>query len=375
MKILRQVAKKSGPFVKKVIFLFLKRLDYPTWLIVQNFGSGDQDSLRHSYNQKLIERYLDDYLKFRDSAWLFADGIYRKDEAWMPNSEQLTAVIVMEYHRLEKGLSLAERRMGASQDVVQRLVSAICEHVERFGFNDSVAIGLSTLESYKLENQDFDFPEDTLSAFQRVASFSSNRYTRNGEQSSGYREISRKDIEDSSKGVELSFFKRRHSIREYTGEAIDRGYVNQMLEVALTTPSVCNRQAWRVYAIDSRDLIRDVLKFQNGNRGFTEKVALLFVVVTDQRRFVSVEERNQGWIDGGLFSMNLMLGIHSLGFGSCPLNWCASRENDNALRDLLKIPDYESVIMLISVGKIPERLRVAASTRRSVADVLKFVEE
>jgi nitroreductase len=360
--------------VTKILHRCLRRIDYPAWLIIQNIGLNSQDALRRNYHRKLIERYLDDYRRFRDSAWLLADGIYQENKSWKPDSEQLSAIIVMEYHRLEKGLSLPERRLGASQDVIPRLSSAICEHVERFGLNETVKIGISVLEAYRLENAAFDFPEEIQSNFQRVAAIALHSQPEIYKKVGGYKEISDKEIRFSSKNVGLKFFKGRHSIRTYTGESIDRKYVEQMLEIALTAPSVCNRQASRVYAIDSKKLICDVLKYQNGNRGFTDKVALLLVVVTDQRRFVSVEERNQGWIDGGLFSMNLMLGIHALGLGCCPLNWCASRENDRAVRALLEIPDFESVIMLISVGHIPERLSVATSTRRRVDEILRFIE-
>jgi nitroreductase len=115
-----------------------------------------------------------------------------------------------------------------------------------------------------------------------------------------------------------------------------------------------------------------LLALQNGNRGFADRIPLLFIVAADLRRFVSVEERNQPWVDGGLFAMNLMLSLHSYGLGSCPLNWCASLLNDDRLRSLLNIPNHEVILMYVAAGYLPRELAVTESPRRSVESILSI---
>jgi nitroreductase len=112
------------------------------------------------------------------------------------------------------------------------------------------------------------------------------------------------------------------------------------------------------------------LACQNGNRGFTEEIDKLLVVTSDLGSFVSPGERNQCWIDGGLFAMSLVYALHSLGLGTCCLNWSVEHEADRKLRQAAGIRESEAVIMMIAVGHLPEVLNVQQSPRKLVDDVL-----
>jgi nitroreductase len=147
--------------------------------------------------------------------------------------------------------------------------------------------------------------------------------------------------------------------------------IKQAVSMALTTPSVCNRQAWkaRVFSDSKKN---EILAMQNGNRGFTELIDTVIIVTCDLDCFTSDGERNQPWIDGGMFSMTLLLALHSVGLGTCCLNWCVGKEQDMQLRESIKLPESEVVIMIIAVGHIPEKLMVARSSRKPLEDVLIF---
>lgn len=135
-------------------------------------------------------------------------------------------------------------------------------------------------------------------------------------------------------------------------------------------PSVCNRQAWRVYDLPKSELMASILSCQNGNAGFRDIIPRTLIVACDLRQFVSVGERNQGWIDGGMFAMSLLWTIHAEGLGACALNWSVEKQADEALRKLAPIPDHEIVLMMIAFGHVPESFRVAQSPRKSLGDVL-----
>ena len=78
-------------------------------------------------------------------------------------------------------------------------------------------------------------------------------------------------------------------------------------------------------------------------------------------------ERNQCWIDGGMFAMSLVLGLHAQGLGTCFLNWSKSAPEDKAMRALLQLPPQEAIITLIAVGNLPRSLSVAKSVRPPLA--------
>lgn len=96
------------------------------------------------------------------------------------------------------------------------------------------------------------------------------------------------------------------------------------------------------------------MSYQNGNSGFGHTVPALFVITSDMRIFEKSGERNQGWVDGGLFAMALVYALHALGLGACMLNWSQDHDQDDALRAAFEIPDD---------------LLVAQSPRRPVGDV------
>jgi nitroreductase len=68
--------------------------------------------------------------------------------------------------------------------------------------------------------------------------------------------------------------------------------------------------------------------------------------------------------------MSLVYALHSLGVGTCCLNFCVEKETDAALRACAGIPDSQAVIMMIAVGPLPERFAVAQSPRKRIDEVI-----
>jgi nitroreductase len=93
------------------------------------------------------------------------------------------------------------------------------------------------------------------------------------------------------------------------------------------------------------------------------------VVCSEFDIFEKLDERNQGWIDGGLFAMTLVYALHSLGLGSCMLNWSVSNARDASFRAAFGVPENQGVICMIAVGHLRDSFRVAQSPRRPVEDL------
>jgi nitroreductase len=96
-------------------------------------------------------------------------------------------------------------------------------------------------------------------------------------------------------------------------------------------------------------------------------------VTSDLKCFTGVTERNEAYVDGGMFAMSLLYALHHQGVGACPLNWMVPSSVDAKLRRVLPIPQNEKVIMVISVGHMPDKLRVAKSVRRPTEHFVKFI--
>src|SRR5690606_16865431 len=113
----------------------------------------------------------------------------------------------------------------------------------------------------------------------------------------------------------------RKSIRNFTGEIIKFKDIQEAVQLALNAPSVCNRQASKVYLLDRKSEIDKVLKIQGGFSGFSENVNQLLVLTNDRNYYYTIGERNQFYIDGGIFLMNLLYALHFYKIACCPANW------------------------------------------------------
>lgn len=171
-----------------------------------------------------------------------------------------------------------------------------------------------------------------------------------------------------------AFFSSRHSVRNFdSSRVVSRDVLEQAVDLAGRSPSVCNRQSWRVYLATKPDTTRRLLKHQNGNAGFGD-VPVVALITADARLFAGVGERNQGWIDGGLFAMSFVWALHGLGLSSCMLNMSLRNERVDALRVDFGIPDHELVVMQVAIGYPAPKHRVARSPRRPRSEVATFLD-
>jgi nitroreductase len=166
------------------------------------------------------------------------------------------------------------------------------------------------------------------------------------------------------------FLACRHSVRDFNRIPIDDEVIKGVIAASLNTPSVCNRQGWLVHYYSEKECIKKLLAFQNGNAGFAECIDKLLIVSGNSKAF-TLYEHNQLFIDGGLFSMNILLAIHAAGLGACPLNTCMPFNKESELKISAKIPKHEKLIMMIAVGNLKETFAVAKSEKYSIEDVLK----
>lgn len=145
--------------------------------------------------------------------------------------------------------------------------------------------------------------------------------------------------------------------------------IAEAVAIAIHSPSVCNRQAWKVHAYFDRAKIDHLLSYQNGNRGFGHRIPCLLIITMDLQCFDGVIERYQPWIDGGMFGMSLLFALHHLRFGAVPLNWSVLPREDKQLRETGEIPKAESIIMLIGTGRPETSAAIPASQRRSINEI------
>lgn len=272
------------------------------------------------------------------------------------------------YHRLEKSLSFRARKPNSGSEAIFALYNFFGEKsfdTEKPGYQERVAV--KVMSDFLQEMQSSDpLIDEARSLCQKLQSIRAS--------DGGVFAYTQEKLQAGQLEKPEQFFMSRYSVRDFQNSAVDCNLIKRALRLAMKSPSVCSRQAWHVYHIEKRELIDKALSFQNGNRGFGHEVPCLLIVAADLSAFDTASERYQHWIDGGMFSMSLVLALHSLGIGSCCLNWSKGPVDDIKLRKALKIQGSHSVLMMMAVGYANDSLKVCSSVRRPVEEIYTLLE-
>lgn len=161
----------------------------------------------------------------------------------------------------------------------------------------------------------------------------------------------------------------RRSIRDFTSEPVLDEDIVRAVQIATQAPSVCNRQGARVHQFENPRIIKSVLDLQGGFGGYDMPPRLL-LITSDLDAFLFATERNQPFVDGGLFMMALLLGLTQVGLGSCSLNTAMGIERENSIRKILDIPENEVFISFVAIGHFDPAVQVPRSKRVGVDQVL-----
>ncbi len=150
------------------------------------------------------------------------------------------------------------------------------------------------------------------------------------------------------------FFNSRSSIRTFSHTAITKEEIKTALDFASCTPTACNRQTSKVYAFRDKSKIQEILDLQLGDQGWCNNADTLFVITGETTYFGGVYERHQVYIDGGLFAMNFVYGLHLQHIASCFKMYVRTPKTMNEFRNVCDIPQNEIPIVLVLAGHYPD---------------------
>lgn len=264
-------------------------------------------------------------------------------------------------HSLEKGMALPSPTPDFGTLKAETLREHAEEYGSRYGKNRVYFLCMSVLDCFSRYRVANDTPMDGFDpdSFSREA---------NGVKA-GVKELSREEVWESSRIDFARFAFSRSSVRVFEDKPVDQADILGAIDIALKSPSVCNRSCARAYLVTDKSVMEAMFRHQGGAKGFGAKAGALVVVAADMEAFYQTGERNQGWIDGGLFAMSLNYALHAMGYGVCMLNWSKDARQDARFRKEFSIPDSHLVVMLMAVGHLPEKFKVAFSPRPSAYDV------
>lgn len=271
-------------------------------------------------------------------------------------------------HAIEKGLSLGNPRPLFGREKVAEIIRASARYDISFS-KFPIAMAKGALSAYYNENSKHATANHpTLVAIQDFLKSGEVAYIRS---TGGVKQVSRFPTEQACENA--NFLLSRTSCRMFDRAPLSREMVEKVLRVAQSAPSQCNRQSIRIHFYQEPSIISELLSLQGGASGFAESVGNLFLISSEITAWGGPQQRNQLYVDGGLYSMMLMLACHAHGIAACPLNLAVTNSVEEKIKKLGAIEKNQRLIMMIAVGYSAEPIvKAARSPRCNVEDVAHF---
>lgn len=278
--------------------------------------------------------------------------------------EKIDFELLLEIHKIEKGLACVNPRPFGIDKV--KTIIKLLKLNQNNNYSNSFATDLAynTLIEYKnfyKEKKWVDREEYQLVKEYMAIDHKYNKIP------AGAIEITKKDI-TKYKIDYKKFIMDRKSVRNYSNLPLKKEDIKYAIECAILSPSACNRQMCKIYQISKNK--NDIVEhYAQGLGLFDLTNANYFVVTFDLSSCYIIGERNQGYLNAGLFSMNFVNALHSLGIGSCFMQFGNSVKEEIMMKKELDIPDNERIAVIIVAGYYDEVSKIPHSARKSVEDV------
>jgi len=275
-------------------------------------------------------------------------------------------------HRIEKGLSMPERKSVFALDYIEETVSSYINYFETKTAkipNDSERWFIDVLEEYfnSVSHENITIKRQ----FSRFSAIQHDRVVGNSNKSIPYTSTRRDKLEVSIESMRsLSVFRR--SVRWYQTKAVDRVLLEQAMEIARMSPSACNRQPFHFEVIDSEPLLSKVVSIPMGVRGYEENIPCLIVIIGHWENYFDERDRHVPYIDSSLAAMSFMFALETLGLSSCSINWPDIPYMEKKMASLLNLPSCQKPIMLMSVGYALDEGKIPFSEKKSTGQLLRY---
>lgn len=305
-----------------------------------------------------------------EKQYLFDIEFYQKHNmAVTEDLNRLGYSIIFHTHSIEKSLSHFDLRPFGIKKI--SLIMSILNkelkyenHEKHFSFIN----GINTLRQYKKVYEEHKWTDKE--EYKNVSDFL-KMYENIPEQKTGSYILTKEELQNDYKIDYKKFIKSRHSTRNYKNQQLKIEDIKEAIEMAKYTASACNRQYIKVHYYPTGQMRQNVIKYAVGKGGLYLEGVNTFIITIDVNGLKGNGERNQGYFNAGLFSTNFVNALHSLGIGTCFIQFCNSVSEEEKLKQLNQIPSYERIAVILFAGYYDDKSIFAVSPRKDVDDYLK----
>lgn len=277
--------------------------------------------------------------------------------------------IIRSVHRIEKGLSMRDRRKVFAQSYIRQTVGDLSTAWREHPDDEQLRWVVDVLVEYFDTVDHTNRIDDAHSEFKEF--LSGIEYTNGNRVPFPRRELNGTPVEpEAMKQLAI----QRTSTRWFQDRPVPHGEIDEALEVAMQSPSACNRQSYEYRFYDDRELIDEISSLAIGAKGYNENIPCLAVIVGKQRAYSNDRDKHVIYIDASLSAMAFQFALETRGIASCCINWPAIPKNERKMDSLLNLASDESVVMLMAVGYPDPDGMIPYSEKKAVESVRSYNE-
>jgi nitroreductase len=275
--------------------------------------------------------------------------------------------IIRNVHRIEKGLSMRNRRSVFAESYIREVVDDLITAWDPEENDEQLRWAVDVVGKY------FEVVDPTKPISKAESEFT--EFLSEIEYSPENRvPFPRRDLADKPVSPEAmeELAVRRTSTRWFEQRTVPREEVDKALQVAMQSPSACNRQSYEYRLYDDPELIDEISSLAIGASGYKDNIPCLAVIVGKQRAYFNDRDKHVIYIDASLSAMAFQFALETRGLASCCINWPAIPRNEKEMEEILNLDCDESVVMLMAIGYPDPDGMVPYSEKKEVTSVRSY---
>ena len=275
--------------------------------------------------------------------------------------------LIRNVHRIEKGLSMRDRRSVFAESYIEEVVKDLTTAWEPQTNDEQLLWAVDVVTEYF---EVVDRTEPISEAESMFKGFTSDiEYTPKNRVP-----FARKELNETPVSLEdlKQLAIQRTSTRWFDQRDVPHDKVDEALEVAMQSPSACNRQSYEFQLFDDREKIDEISSLAIGASGYRDNIPCLAVIVGKQRAYFNDRDKHVIYIDASLSAMAFQFALETQGLASCCINWPAIPRNEKRMEELLNLDCDETVVMLMAIGYPDPDGMVPYSEKKDVETVRSY---
>jgi nitroreductase len=280
--------------------------------------------------------------------------------------------IIFNTHSLEKGLSHFELRPFGKKKI-EIIIGLLKKQLdfENYERMFSFINGINSLREYKKVYEEYKWTDKL--EYKEVSEFLA-KYEKIIEQKTGAYVITKEKLKKDYDIDYNKFIKSRHSTRNYKSMPLKIEDIKKAVNMAKYSASACNRQYIKVHYYPKGKMRQNVIDYSVGKGGLYLEGVNTFILTFDVNGLTGKGERNQGYFNAGLFSTNFVNALHSLGIGTCFIQFSNSVKEEEKLKKINEIPSNERIAVILFAGYYDDKSIFCVSPRKDFEEYFTLHE-